>query len=171
MPNCRYAEFVHYRGRSSRTVPVVNSGCGIPSNALAYSVNATVVPQGPLGFLTMWPSGRAQPFVSTLNATTGEIVANAAIVPAGDGGAISAYATNATHLVLDINGYFAAPGGANAQRFFPCRPAGTGYAQSEWESWRSDIAGGQTRTWPVPSSACGLPGSALLIRSMRPWCR
>jgi hypothetical protein len=34
-------------------------------------------------------------------------VANAAIVPAGTNGAISIYVTNNTHLILDINGYFA----------------------------------------------------------------
>jgi hypothetical protein len=34
-------------------------------------------------------------------------VRNAAIVPAGTGGAVSAFATNPTELVLDITGYFA----------------------------------------------------------------
>jgi hypothetical protein len=47
------------------------------------------------------------PVVSTLNSPNGGIVANAAIVPAGANGAISVFATDATHLVLDINGYFA----------------------------------------------------------------
>jgi len=43
----------------------------------------TVVPSGPLGFLSAWPSGNPQPGSSTLNDPTGTIVANAAIVPAG----------------------------------------------------------------------------------------
>jgi len=34
-------------------------------------------------------------------------VANAAIVPAGTNGAISIFVTNPTHVILDINGYFA----------------------------------------------------------------
>jgi hypothetical protein len=34
-------------------------------------------------------------------------VANAAIVPAGTNGAISVYVTDPTHVVIDINGYFA----------------------------------------------------------------
>jgi hypothetical protein len=46
------------------------------------------------------------PFVSTLNATDGAIVANAALVPAGVSGAVTAYMTNLSHLILDINGYF-----------------------------------------------------------------
>jgi hypothetical protein len=40
-------------------------------------------------------------------ARDGTVVANAAIVPAGKGGAIDVYVTNPTHVILDINGYFA----------------------------------------------------------------
>jgi hypothetical protein len=70
-------------------------------------LNATVVPPAPLGFLSLWNTGGAQPSVSTLNASDGSIMANAAIVPAGTSGAINAFASNATQLILDINGYFA----------------------------------------------------------------
>ena len=62
----------------SRNFPVLTSSCGSAGNAQAYSLNATVVPSGPLGFLTLWPFGQAQPLVSTLNAPTGGVVANAA---------------------------------------------------------------------------------------------
>ena len=58
------------------------------------------------GYL-LWPSGQDQPFVSTLNALDGSITANAAIVPAGNGGgSVSAMVTNQVDLVLDVNGYF-----------------------------------------------------------------
>jgi hypothetical protein len=69
-------------------------------------LNATVVPSGPLGFLTLWPHGAVQPPVSTLNAGDGAITSNMAIVPTTDG-SISAFASDPTHLVLDISGYFA----------------------------------------------------------------
>ena len=58
-------------------------------------------------YLTAWPTGSAQPLVSTLNSFDGSVVANAAIVPAGTNGAVSIYVTNQTHVILDINGYFA----------------------------------------------------------------
>ncbi len=83
------------------------AGCGIPGAAAAYSLNATVVPSAPLGYLTLWPEGIAQPVVSTLNAVGDAIVANAAIVPARTEGAVASYATSQTHLILDGNGYFA----------------------------------------------------------------
>src|SRR5260370_14328415 len=84
--------------------------CNLQTNATAYSLNVTAVPNGALGFLTTWPTGSTQPLVSTLNAPTGTVVANAALVPAGTDGAVSVYVTDASHVVLDINGYFAPPG-------------------------------------------------------------
>jgi hypothetical protein len=62
------------------------SPCGtIPSIAQAYSFNITVIPKtaGGIGFVSIWPSGGAQPAVSTINDGSGQILANAAIVPAG----------------------------------------------------------------------------------------
>ena len=72
----------------------------------AYVFNATVVPVGPLGFLTLWPDGQPQPLASTLNAPDGAITSNMAIVPTSNG-SIDAFASQATHLILDISGYFA----------------------------------------------------------------
>ena len=66
-----------------------------------------MVPQGPLGYLTIWPTGEGQPVVATLNSLDGRIKADAAIVPAGTNGAVSVYVTNTTNVILDINGYFA----------------------------------------------------------------
>jgi hypothetical protein len=93
--------------QSTRSFTIPASGCSIPSTAAAYSVNVTVVPDGALSYLTAWPTGAPQPFVSTLNSFDGAVVANAAIVPAGANGAISIFVTNRTHVILDINGYFA----------------------------------------------------------------
>ena len=69
--------------------------------------NATVVPSGALGFLSLWPDGSSQPYVSTLNSYDGAVTSNMAIVPAGTGGKIDAYASQLTQLILDISSYFA----------------------------------------------------------------
>jgi hypothetical protein len=144
------------------TIPMLSSNCGIPGNAQAYSVNATVVPLGPsLGFLTLWANGQLQPFVSTLNSLTGAIVANAALVPAGNSGSINAFATDQTHLVLDVNGYFAPPGAANAQRYFavtPCRLLDTRLANGEFGG--PILEAGQQRSYRLPVANCSLPGTA-----------
>ncbi len=70
-------------------------------------MNYTVVPPGPMYYLTTWAAGVTQPVVSTLNSFDGRIVANAAIVPAGTNGAVSMFVTSLTDLIMDINGYFA----------------------------------------------------------------
>ena len=87
-------------------VNVTASPCGIPATAQAFVFNATVIPPGPLGFITMWPQGQTQPLAATLNAYDGAITSNMAIVPTTTG-SISVYSSDSTHLVLDIVGYFA----------------------------------------------------------------
>ena len=91
-----------------RNFPIQSSTlCTIPTTAQAYSFNVTLVPPGPVGFLTLWPEGQTQPNVVTLDDVQGQIANNAAIVPAGSpNGGISAITNGATDLVLDINGYY-----------------------------------------------------------------
>jgi hypothetical protein len=110
-------------GGVARTFPLLSSSCNIPATARAYSLNYTAVPQGPLGFLTTWPAGQVQPLVSTLNATTGAVTANAAVVPAGTNGDISVFVSQSSDLVIDVNGYFAPPGtgGLSLHNLTPCR--------------------------------------------------
>jgi hypothetical protein len=69
----------------------------------------TVVPKGVLGYVTLWPAGQGQPFVSTLNSLDGRIVANAAVIQAGANGAVEVFATDATDLIVDVNGFFVRP--------------------------------------------------------------
>jgi len=86
-----------------------------------------VVPQGFLGYLSVWPAGQLKPVVSTLNSYGGQVTANAAILPAGTNGDISAYVTDKTDLIADINGYFASagPGGQSLYLASPCRQQDT----------------------------------------------
>ena len=88
------------------TVNVSGSVCAPPGTARAYVFNATVVPSGVMGYLTLWPDQSDQPVVSTLNAYDGMITSNMAIVPSANG-SIDAYASGLTQLILDISGYFA----------------------------------------------------------------
>jgi hypothetical protein len=98
-------------GGAVRVFPVQSSTtCSIPSNAQAYSFNITVVPQGFLDFLTMWPDGQPRPTASTLNGYVGTVIANAAVVPAGTSGAVDVYASQNTDVIVDINGYYVPQG-------------------------------------------------------------
>jgi hypothetical protein len=148
-------------GYTSRAIPIPASNCGIPGNAAAYSLNVTVVPRkGTLGYLTVWPTGQVRPVVSTLNSPDGSVLANAAIVPAGTGGSISAFATDDTDLVVDINGYFVPPATDTLQFFplTPCRVLDTRNPNGVFGG--PPLAGESSRSFPVPSSSCGAPASA-----------
>ena len=97
---------------SANTTP---APCGtIPSIALAYSFNLTVVPHagGGVDYVSLWPAGGTQPFVSTLDDPQGAIISNAAIVPAGTSfGGVSLFNSGpaTTDVIIDMNGFFAAP--------------------------------------------------------------
>src|ERR1700744_4926122 len=72
------------QGGTSRTFNLPQlataAGCNSLATASAYSLNVTVVPQGRLGYLTIWPTGQPQPGVSLMNSLDGRIKANAVIV-------------------------------------------------------------------------------------------
>ncbi|BDC48053.1 hypothetical protein F183_A03690 [Bryobacterales bacterium F-183] len=144
-----------------RNFQVTAAGCGIPANATAFALNVTAVPLGPLGYVTVWPAGTSQPTVSTLNALTGTITANAAVVPSGLSGTISVFANSTTHLILDITGYFGPPGAANGLNFFslnPCRVMDTRLPNGQLQG--PIIAGGETRFVPVTFGSCNVPSTA-----------
>jgi hypothetical protein len=121
-----------------------------------------VVPNGPLFFLTTWPTGAARPLASTLNSFTGKVVANAALEPAGTNGSISVYVTGQTDVILDTNGYFAEAGSAGALSFYPvtpCRVADTRNAAGPFGG--PELAAGMTRSFTIPASACYVPSNAV----------
>jgi uncharacterized repeat protein (TIGR03803 family) len=152
-------------GGTARSFPLAQSGnpCNIPSNAIAYSLNVSVVPQGPLGYLTIWPTGEDRPLVATLNSLDGRIKADAAIVASGMGGAVSVYVTNTTNVILDINGYFA-PVSSSTLAFYPltpCRVADTRHSSYPQGLGPPYLRGGQERDFPIlNATACNIPSSA-----------
>ena len=147
----------------SRDFPLLTAGCSLPSTAQAYSLNFTVVPEGPLGFLSVWPAGSGYPGVSTLNSSDGSVIANAAIVPAGSNGAITVIASDPTNLIIDIDGYFAPPG-ASGLEFFPsspCRIADTRATQPFMGAFGPpSLATFDGREFPLAASPC-VPGTPL----------
>jgi hypothetical protein len=144
-----------------REFDIPNSACNIPSTALSYVLNATVVPRGPLGFLTLLPCGQPQPLASNLNSIDGRFKAVAAIIPAGTNNGVCVFPSDATDLVLDISGYFVAASNPGALAFYPippCRIADTRNAPGPFGG--PSLVGGATRNFPILSSSCNVPTSA-----------
>src|SRR5512143_1198203 len=98
----------------TRTYPLsTNPACpGFPAAATiaGYSVNITVTQTAGTGFVSAFPSGTSLPLVSSVNFIgSGQSLSNAAIVPAGSGGnagKIDVYASQQTHVIIDVNGYY-----------------------------------------------------------------
>jgi hypothetical protein len=101
----------------------IQGACGIPVNAKAVVLNATIISPTTDGYITLVPSNVTKPFVSNLNYRAGEpALANGAIVAlAPTSPDLSAYVflsaavPNAkANLVLDTTGYFCkVDGGGN----------------------------------------------------------
>ena len=84
---------------------------GVPaSGATSVALNVTVTNAQAPGFITVYPTGMAQPTVSSLNFVAGQTVANEVVVRLGSGGKILLYnsSSKSVTLVADIQGYFSA---------------------------------------------------------------
>jgi hypothetical protein len=74
-------------------------------SAVVLNVTATETQSG--GYLTVWPSGAAQPLASSLNyERAGETVPNHVLVPVGADGRVRLFTSTGTHLIADVGGYF-----------------------------------------------------------------
>lgn len=104
-------------GNDSTTCTKIAGQNGIPNTAKAIFANlVAVTPTGP-GFLTAYAKGNKRPSSSNLNYVTGETIANGSIIPLNSTGEVCVYAKTATHIIIDVSGYFGA-----ASSFFPVGP-------------------------------------------------
>jgi hypothetical protein len=93
-----------------RSFPIGGT-CGIPTTALAVSVNVTAVDAAAPGNLTLFPGDApGPPLASHVNYVAGVTRANNAVVPLATDGTGSIRVKNnsvgTVHFVLDVNGYF-----------------------------------------------------------------
>ncbi|MHB1854464.1 MAG: hypothetical protein ACYCS2_05345, partial [Acidimicrobiales bacterium] len=98
----------------SLNLPVVTTADGVPSNATAVALNVTVTGTTDASYLSAFPTGGTQPYVSNLNWTMGETVPNSVIVPVGTNGDVTFYnPTGSATVVVDLEGYFAPEAGGS----------------------------------------------------------
>lgn len=88
------------------TVPVLGR-VGIPASGVdAVALNVTVTQPTASGYLTAYPTGEPKPLASNLNFEAGQTIPNMVIAKVGAGGQISIFVPVATHLIVDISGYY-----------------------------------------------------------------
>ncbi|MFI5287624.1 MAG: PKD domain-containing protein, partial [Candidatus Dormibacteria bacterium] len=86
----------------------------VPSGALAVVINLTGINHGTVATLLIaYPAGSALPTASSVNIDAGAAQANLAVVPLSAGGQITIFnSVGSADAIVDVQGYFAAPGGA-----------------------------------------------------------
>lgn len=86
----------------------VTGAGGVPATGVeAVALVLTVTNTATSGFVTAWPTGQARPTASSINPVgAGDIRSNLVILPVGTGGKVSLYTLQATHLVVDVAGWF-----------------------------------------------------------------
>jgi streptogramin lyase len=106
--------------KETRTVAVAGVG-GVPPDATAVVLNATVTGTRAVGYATLWPAGEPKPTTSTLNWTAGQTIPNAATVALGTAGTISVFTWSQADVILDAVGYFASGTGTGFHPIAPIR--------------------------------------------------
>jgi len=150
-------------GGTFRNFSPGSGGCSIDTSAggpIAYALNVTALPRGPLDTLTVWPAGEPQPLASTLNSYDGRIKANAAIVEGGANGQVSVFMSNTADLILDVSGYFVpTKPPVFTYTFFPLTPCRVVDTRNNdgTQFGAPFLAAGHQRDFVFSLSSCNLP--------------
>jgi beta-glucanase (GH16 family) len=97
---------------SVRNLNVAGVTPGAPSGSSAVVLNVTVTNTTAASYLTVYPAGATRPLASSLNWAAGKTIPGLVTVQVGSGGAITIFnGVGATDVVVDLEGYFAAPNG------------------------------------------------------------
>jgi hypothetical protein len=104
---------------TTRDVVVAGVG-GVPADATAVVLNATVTGTTASSYLTIWPKGQPRPLASSLNWQAGWTIPNAVTVQVGTGGQVSVFNNRGqVDVIFDVVGYFTPSSG---KAFHPIAP-------------------------------------------------
>jgi hypothetical protein len=101
----------------TKNLQIVGHG-GVPADAVSVALNVTATQADTDGFLTVYPNGQPLPVASNVNYVAGTDVPNLVVVKLGADGSINIFSERATHVIVDIFGWF----GTNASHGFVPAP-------------------------------------------------
>ena len=158
----------------SGTNPTGSSTGGVPaSGATAVVLNVTATGEASQGFITVWPAGGTRPAASSLNYKPNKTVPNLVTIGLPASGQVSLYSLQATNLVVDVEGYYAAPTGTaglfnSVTPYRICDTRGAdGLMGANAQCAGHTLSGGQTLTFnvtgtnPSGTSSGGLPSTGV----------
>lgn len=110
-------------GRAARRLAVPSSA--VPTGSVAVVLNVTVTGPTAGGYLTVYAAAQDRPAVSNVNFVAGQTVPNLVVSQLGTANSVDFYngSTGATNVVVDLAGYFRAPGLADQGYFDPVTPS------------------------------------------------
>ena len=158
-------------GAGHETITAQITGAHVPSGALAVVANVTAINHGGSPtYVTAFPAVGSLPLASNINLAGRSVEANLAIVELSSGGAISLFnAVGSADVIVDVEGYFAAPTGASAGGFHSIPPlricdsrGGTGnpwVCAEATGSTKAPLAGGAWRHVVLSGLPGGVPPS------------
>jgi hypothetical protein len=106
------------------TVQITAAGGPVLPGAQAVVVNLTAINHSSSAtFVSAYPAGGVRPLVSNINVDGATVQANLAVVALSPGGAITIFnSVGSVDVIVDVQGYFAAPGGSTAGEFHSLAP-------------------------------------------------
>jgi hypothetical protein len=155
------------RAAGSTTVFPVRGVGGVSTDASAVLVTLITVNPAGANYLAAWPDGSTRPSpMSMANGDASKVTSNMAVIPIGANGKIDVYTNNASHIVVEAEGYFTTTAGTTgAGGFVPVTQTRLVDTRSGIGAPKATIqANGGTLTVtvgtgaPIPATA----GSALL---------
>jgi hypothetical protein len=81
-------------------------GVPVPADAGTAVLNVTVTGATGAGYVTVYPCGSPLPNASNLNYAVGSTIANLVITKIGTDGKVCLFTSAATHLIVDVDGYY-----------------------------------------------------------------
>jgi Phosphoesterase family/IPT/TIG domain len=111
-------------GHETITAQITAAGGPVPAGAQALVANMTAINRSTSGtFVTAFPAGGSAPLASNINLAGEALGTNLVIVQLSASGQISVFnAAGSADVILDVEGYFAAPGGTGAGEFHSIPP-------------------------------------------------
>ena len=138
---------------------------GVPADAVSVALNVTATQAEDNGFLTVFPNGQPLPVASNVNYTAGADVPNLVVAPLGTDGSVNIFSEDATHVIVDIFGWF----GINAANGFV--PAAIPDRAFDSRTGGVKVGAGQVVTFPVVGHGgvpAGTPSVALNLTIDQP---
>lgn len=139
------------RAGTSRLINVVAA----QGNHRAALVNITMVRPTSTAFVTAWQPRTTKPTASNINVATGQIAANASIVPIDADGNVLVFVNATSHLIVDVLGFFdtTTGGAAQAGRLVPTDPV----RAADTRQLANGTTNQYTRTTDGPDSVVNVP--------------